>query len=269
MSFDLNARIERATKTRRGLTLIELIVVLVILIGLGGLLVPAITNALTRTHVSTCAQNFSEITQALLRHDALNGGFGSQWDTGAVGATGGQHINDAEATLATSPVTVDDVNALNAAGILSVVPFATGVTEATATFGEDRYDAVFPLVNGGTPAAPTAPAVNLVALTADQAEDLGLEVGRHFWLGLGTNWTGLRDQAFESPVHFGDTPGRLPNQVYSRFGAVFTVGVGPAATLTPLERARFRGVTYTLNGEEFEVSDEHIGIYWNEVNTQN
>ena len=67
MFFDVNARISRAKKTRNGLTLIELIVVLVILVGLGGLLVPTISNALSRTHVATCATTYPEVHQMMQR----------------------------------------------------------------------------------------------------------------------------------------------------------------------------------------------------------
>ncbi|MCG8508329.1 MAG: hypothetical protein MI741_03790, partial [Rhodospirillales bacterium] len=78
-------------------------------------------------------------------------------------------------------------------------------------------------------------------------------------------WSLLGTLTPEPPVHFGDTEGALPNQVYSRFGAIFLIeddgvaGNGGAS-------ARFTRVSYNIEGEDgFETADNHIGIHWNEV----
>ncbi|MEZ6106265.1 MAG: prepilin-type N-terminal cleavage/methylation domain-containing protein [Pirellulaceae bacterium] len=47
----------RYNAARRGLTLIELVVVLLILVGLAGVVIPAVTNMVGRTHTSSGAAN--------------------------------------------------------------------------------------------------------------------------------------------------------------------------------------------------------------------
>jgi prepilin-type N-terminal cleavage/methylation domain-containing protein len=237
---------------RRGLTLIELIVVLIILVGLGGLLVPVIGNALTRTHVATCSANFPEITQALMRMDALRGNFGDGWDSCTDGTLA---VNGPGYTVV--PLAAGEELALAEAGITQVFDHPD-VTARTVDFNvtfNPEYRPARPLIVGE----------ELMTMTPEQAAALSLPPGKHVVLGIGPNWTGLRDVAFEMPVHFGDTPGFLPHQVYSRFKAIFQV----ADAAGPLPRAQFRGVTIALNGESYETADFHAAVYWTEVNQQN
>jgi prepilin-type N-terminal cleavage/methylation domain-containing protein len=65
---------------RRGLTLIELVVVLTILIALAGLLVPMLPSMLTRAHTSSCSTNMGETTKAINLYQALYSGYPSTWD---------------------------------------------------------------------------------------------------------------------------------------------------------------------------------------------
>ncbi|MEM6470306.1 MAG: prepilin-type N-terminal cleavage/methylation domain-containing protein [Planctomycetota bacterium] len=255
MSFDLNVRSFRTKQGRRGLTLIELIVVLVILIGLGGLLVPVITNALTRTHVSTCAQNFSEISTAIMRLEVLRGDFGNFWDTGIESGT----TNSVNAGMNVVALTDPEAAALAEAGITNVVDHqATGART-------DDYNITFNPEYVPRAAALSA-ADSLITLDADAILDLNLDAGaKYVWLGIGPRWTGTRDVTFEPPVHFGDDPENLPNNTYSRFGSIFQV---TDITGAALPKAQFRGVSYSFGDNEYEVSDEHIGIYWIEVNGQ-
>ena len=65
------------------------------------------------------------------------------------------------------------------------------------------------------------------------------------------------------PTHFGDTPGFLPHQKYSRFGAIFQVA---DTTGAPLRVAEFKGVSYSLDGQNYETAENHIAVYWQDVN---
>jgi prepilin-type N-terminal cleavage/methylation domain-containing protein len=239
---------------RRGLTLIELIVVLIILVGLGGLLVPVIGNALTRTHVATCSANFPEITQALMRMDALRGNFGNNWDSGM--ESGGGALNGIGYT--TEALVAGEELALAAAGITQVFDHtASPSADYNVTFNPEYV-----------PARALAVGQELITMTDDQARAVFLPVvnnEKYVVLGIGPNWTGLRDVAFEMPVHFGDTPGTLPHEVYSRFQGIFQVA---DAAGNPLPRAQFKGVTIALNGESYETADFHSAVYWTEVNGQ-
>ncbi|MEL6105971.1 MAG: prepilin-type N-terminal cleavage/methylation domain-containing protein [Planctomycetota bacterium] len=248
MSFDTKARIARAKSTRRGLTLIELIVVLVILVGLGGLLVPTISNALSRTHVSTCATTFPEVHQmmqrVLIETFDLGDSFDSAIDTGAAGAgVNGQSVLTLNA---------DDVAALAAAGITNVVDHDATAADFNITFNI-----------GATPRA-LAVGGELITLTPAQAAQIYLPsaaTDRYVWLGIGRSWTRLGDLAPEPPTHFGDTNGVLPDQAYSRFGIILQV----ADVDGPFEVAEFKRVSYSLDGTNFETGDNHIEVYWEDV----
>ena len=66
---------------RRGLTLIELVVVMTILIALGGLLIPMFASMLTRGHTSTCATNIGEVAKAVQQYQLLYGSYPTDLDS--------------------------------------------------------------------------------------------------------------------------------------------------------------------------------------------
>ena len=70
----------RKMKNRKGLTLIELVVVMTILIALAGLLIPTFSAMLTRGHTSTCSTNIGEVCKALQQYQQLYGGYPSNMD---------------------------------------------------------------------------------------------------------------------------------------------------------------------------------------------
>lgn len=265
MSFDLKSRIARAKQARTGLTLIELIVVLVILVGLGGLLVPTINNALTRTHVSTCAVSFPEVHQMMQRVQVEFGSFGTNYDSGIY--TGGsdpvnnsattnaatQSTGDGSGLLQVVDLTSDEAVALAAVGILGVVDHNDSAADFNVTF---NIGATPRALSGGGPA---------ITLTDDQAAQIFLPFAgaeKYVWFGIGRNWSLLSELAPEPPVHFGDAFGALPDQVHSRFGIIMQVA---DAAGNPLERAEFKRVSYCIDGDNFETGDNHIENYYKEV----
>ncbi|MEM8885815.1 MAG: prepilin-type N-terminal cleavage/methylation domain-containing protein [Planctomycetota bacterium] len=257
---------------RRGLTLIELVVVLTILVALGSLLVPIIGNALTRSHVATCATNIPEISKALIFAQATSGDFGDGWTTGVFGA-GADAPNPVNAvvglantdgdpttvvTLAAAVLTADEAAALNDLGINNV--FNHG--DPTLV---DGYDVTF---NNGLTGVPLDDTVPIITLTIEQVDGLSLPAAganqKYVWLGIDKSWTQIGTITPEPPVHFGDTPGAYPNEVYSRFGAIFLLEDDPA--ITGDGAASFQMVSYNLTGDDaFETADNHIAIHWDEV----
>ncbi len=236
---------------RAGLTLIELLVVLVILTGIGGLLIPTINNALSRTHVATCAANFPEVHQMFQRVQLEFGQFGSGFDSGIETGSPTASVNGYEI----QPLTAGEATALANVGILGVVDHDPAAPEYNVTFNIGATPRT--LEEGG----------QLITLTPAQAEDIFLPIAngeKYVWLGIGRNWSHLGNLAPEPPVHFGDTVGQLPNDVHSRFGGVFLVSTQNGAA--PLARARFARVTLGLDGERFETADEHLEVYWEELN---
>ncbi|MEM9826759.1 MAG: type II secretion system protein [Planctomycetota bacterium] len=257
MKFDLAARISRAKQGRRGLTLIELIVVLVILVGLGGLLVPTISNALSRTHVATCATTFPEVHQMIQRRLAETFDIGSGFDT-AVDTTGAA-VNSSGGTLTIRTLDADEVAALQAIGITEVFDSDPSAAGYNPTFS----------INPTLDTVSTT--TDVIQLTDAQATSIFLPTDNgqvYIWLGIGRNWTGLSELAPEPPTHFGDTNGVLPDQAYSRFGIVLQLGeLNSAATpvFEAFEQAEYKRVSYSLDGDAFETGDNHIEVYWEDV----
>ncbi|MEM9301697.1 MAG: type II secretion system protein [Pseudomonadota bacterium] len=261
----------RNLKRQAGLTLIELVVVLTILVAVGGILVPVIGNALTRSHVATCASNFSEVSKMLISANATLGQFGDNWTTGVfgAGAGAGEPVNNSAAntagggggagTLTVGNLTADQVLGLNDLGIVNVCSHGDPASVA-------EYDVTF---NSGVVSTCAAldETTDVIVLSAAEAADIYLQPPgpneQYVWLGIDEPWTLLGTLTPEPPAHFGDTEGALPNQSYSRFGGVFLVsdgGPGPEDG-----SAEFKRVSYNLDGELFETADNHIGIQWNEV----
>lgn len=262
----MNSKRIQNRRRQQGLTLIELVVVLTILVALGGLLVPVIGNALTRSHVATCASNIPEIYKMLVTAEATRGEFGDGWTTGvfSAGAGDGQPVNNSAAntlgggggagTLAVGTLTTGEIAALAELGIVNV--FNHG--DPTAP----DYDVTF---NAGLTTEALGTTTEVIVLTAPQAEEIYLQAGgseKYIWLGIDKPWTFLGEVTQEPPVHFGDADGAFPNQAYSRFGAIFQVADAAGDALPVAEMKR---VTYSLDGSAFETGDNHIGIHWNEV----
>ncbi|MEO0508374.1 MAG: type II secretion system protein [Verrucomicrobiota bacterium] len=258
----------RRLSKKAGLTLIELLVVLVILIATGSLLVPTIKDALTRSHVSTCATTFPEVHQMMQRVQLEFGEFGDVFDSGI--HTGGDvPVNDANATFTTegagelsvSDLSVDEVAALAAVGITTVVDHDSAATDFNVTF------------NIGATSRALSGDSTVITLTDDQADAIFLPNGgggasvpttseKYVWFGIGRDWTLLGDLTPEPPVHFGDTAGVLPDEVHSRFGIIVQVADESG---DPLERAEFKRTSYCIDGDGFETGDNHIEVYWTEV----
>lgn len=247
---------------RRGLTLIELVVVLTVLVSLGSLLVPIVGNALTRSHVATCAQNIPAINRMLSTAIVTTGSYGDGWSTGvfdsAATTVGDAAVNDVDGAVVagggTSTLVVDQLTTAEA-GVLADVGITQLFDHGDPAVVTD-YDVTF---NNGLTANASVDGAHVIVLTPAQYGGLSLAApeGRYIWLGIDKSWTGIGTLCPEPPVHFGDTPGAYPNECYSRFGAVFDVSS---------EAAVFKTVTYNLDGSDaFETADNHIAIHWNEV----
>jgi len=213
---------------RRAFTLIELIVVLTILIGLAGVLIPTVTNMVGRTNRSTSAINISEIAGAVQRYEAIYINYPDNLDslmTDLVGTDLNTLNPNLPLVTADVTLTADTLDTLNEAGIINVGVHAVD-------------DTTFML--------PTSTALTnttvLKGLTAAQQVALGLEttgtLGKYIVLGIGTLSDLTGTITVDAPVHFPRDANTNPDEVYSRFLAIFQITDGTDA----LVRARFTGV---------------------------
>jgi type II secretory pathway pseudopilin PulG len=245
-------------RARRGLTLMELIVVLVILIGLAGILIPLFPSLIGRTHTSAGATNDSEVTKAIQVHEATYFQYPDQFDS---------LISDGGATLftklpndGTNPVgnelvpttlTADHVTTLTSAGLANVWDQVN--TTADPTF--NPYPAAMrPLAAGGT----------LAALSPAAAARFNLPAGEtYFVVGIGRRCTMVGRSLTDPPVHFADDQANTPEKVYGRKCVLFVVTKN--AGTAPRERAKFVG-SVSLHPDGVVTADDHLREYYGIVN---
>lgn len=216
---------------RKAFTLIELIVVLTILVGLAGVLIPAVTSMVIRTNRSTSAANVSEIAGAVQRYEAIYQEYPNDMDSLVTDLTAGTALNTLNSALTTLFPTValsaDTLATLNNAGITNVGVHAVDDT---------TFD------------APTSTALaatsTLLGLSTGHQQTLGLEsaataaAGKYVVFGIGGRCEMNGRTMVDAPVHFPRDAATNPELQYSRFVAVFQVTDGTDA----LTRAKFVGV---------------------------
>jgi type II secretory pathway pseudopilin PulG len=95
-----------ARRRRGGFTLIELVVVLLVLIGLAGIVVPMLPNMITRTHSSANASTIQETAKALQLFENLNLSHPDGWDS-LIDANGNTLRDDRFTVVQLSPPPVD------------------------------------------------------------------------------------------------------------------------------------------------------------------
>lgn len=250
------------SRRRRGLTLIELVVVLVILTALGAILVPIVGSAITRSHLATCLTNFPEVTRMLNQASNLQGSYGNNW-TNPVG------VLVADGTQFTPTVlSADEIAALGDLGLETFTTPDPATADYNVTFNNG--------VESQTPSGLAGEQV--VVLTAAAAEGLFLPTPaanqKYVWFAIDKSWSLLGTVTPEPPVHFGDAPGALPDEVYSRFGAVFLITEDDAGAADNADAsASFKRVTLYIGnaagtGGAFETADAHSAVYWQEIDTQ-
>jgi prepilin-type N-terminal cleavage/methylation domain-containing protein len=226
--------------TRHGLTLIELVVVMVILVALAGLLVPTFSAMLTRSHTSTCSTNIGELNKAIQEYQQLYGRYPNNMDSLTDGTTlitylaggsllpasaGGPGTNQAGGQITHITLTDADVAALGNAGLATVQRMAT--TPHDPTF--DYYPSASPATDQATIATgtvlagidPTATS-NTADVTLCQKLNLPL-TGRYVVLGIGPRCDMIGKTIATAPVHYGDTVPLNPEYGYQRLVGVFKI----------------------------------------------
>jgi Tfp pilus assembly protein PilE len=251
-----------------GLTLLELVVVLTILVALGGIVVNMVPNMLGRSHYAACATNIPELGKSIEEFQALRGSYPDRYDS----------LRDSSGTLVTylpsmmtntfatnglvsSPtLTASDVAALSAAGIKTVVP----MIEKPSPLG-DWSASIWPYSSSRN-TAPTAVPVttsNLNQLNNTLAATvLGQDADpdcRYVIFGIGSQCTLVGVTSHEAPTAFVANMSQSINDMYYRYGAVYKVA---DSTGTSLTRAKFVGVVM-LSAMGIKNAEQHVSAWYN------
>ena len=269
------------TAVRRGLTLLELVIVMTILVAIAGIAVTMFPRLLTRAHIATCASNIPELVRAIQMYEAVAmDGYPDRMDTLCVGNALATYLpGQGESILPgiyTDALDAGEAAALNAAGILDVTVMTDGELDVEGwhpTFWPYASDVGFAPVAGGLRVAFIEPAeAKRLGLSLEDTSGPPRTGDRFVIFGLGAPCRMFGRTMSEAPIHFSD--GRLgnPNERYMRFVAVYQVSEetwhqgSQSNQYTALARARLRGVV-AMHPTGLEGLTDHVGDYWSEVNS--
>jgi len=252
------------TRNRRGLTLLELVVVMLILVALAGILVPMLPGMLGRAHTSTGATNMDEINKLFLTHYAMEQGYPTGLDN--LVNDGDDQVFDylpgkLQAGLFTSrTLTTEEAASLIAAGVTYVYNLDKNTESPTFEPYADPTTRE-PVVQGlAVVQADTAAVTD--ALNTGMVPNPN-EVYVVFGLGKASPVTGAKGLMLEAPVHFAEDGESTPDKVYGRFGVVFQLtdedgNVLPAAKYAGAVGFHERGIVGPETPlEEFYAGHEH------------
>jgi len=256
------------TARRTGLTLLELIVVLTILLAITGLVVPMLPNFVHRANIASCTTNISELDKLVQTYQNLYSTFPDRLDTLASSdsALVGYVLPGSQpsASIVAGTLTTDDAHALTEKGINNV---QTLIAQPTGSVG-DWSPTMWPYSATKTatmPAAtPVAAGTPVGVLTAIGARYVGLPEGdnyRYLIFGLGPACTLYRNLATEPAYHFADTPTEDPSRWYMCFAVIFMTQRDRDGAAEPLGEAKFMG-TVAFHDFGLATAGAHTKEWW-------
>jgi len=236
----------KSIRNHRGLTLLELVVVMVILIALAGLLVPLLPQMLGKAHSATHSTNIGELNKVWEMYHVTNRGYPTDLDslvvdggttvysklpqptTSPYSATTVSDLATAIGTATSATVSAADVmERLSEAGITSVLAMNASATSATFDPYVYATGSTTPTV---TSIASTTPLCQINATEVNTKLN-GNASGVYVVFGVGGRCSAVgRGGMTSAPVHFSDESGENANPAnqYHRYGVVFNVAVDPA-----------------------------------------
>jgi Tfp pilus assembly protein PilE len=232
-------------RARRGLTHLELVVVLAILVAIGGILVPLLPNFVHRSNIASCVVNIPEIDKMVQTYHNLYAAYPDRLDN-LVEPTSGDPLSyvalgtveDYGICYETHSLTAGEAAALEESGVTTLM----NLIEDPGTDGD--WNPTFWPYSDDLTDDPTSTAVadgtNVLKLTPEGAELMGLpgsDTSTYVVFGLNVPCTMFRKLAAEPAYHFADTPAEDPATYYMAFGVVFQVGNADGA----LGEAVYRG----------------------------
>jgi prepilin-type N-terminal cleavage/methylation domain-containing protein len=255
---------------RRGLTLMELVVVMTVLAALSAILIPMFPNLLRRAHKVTDATQSSEVAKAIQLYQGLYISYPGEWDlmTLATGTTAPTYLptdggNVYGAAAVIGNLTSDEVEALGRVGITKGHHFA-------ATPGHPTMNPYAAIVTAPATLSATTPVFIIDPATtsgevANEIKNIYLRdpTARFVLFGVGARSEMVGKVMQNAPTSVPQNKEFTPSTLYSRVGAIFQVagvGITPGTTNTT-KRARFVG-TCALEDDELESTEKDLVGYY-------
>ncbi len=235
---------------QRGLTLIELVVVLAILVALVGLVVSLFPGLVARASRSTTASSIQDVARAVQINYTTTLSYGSGFDS--LLNVGGTALYNGLTTassnqLARITLSANDATALNAAGISSIYHMTqTTGANPDATFNVTQVSP--PIAVAGTAPVAVIDATQTALLQSIRGpySPRGTAVYPVFGLNKYSSLIGPTGVMQDAPVRAGSLANENPASSYQRYGLVFMVDDSPTGTG---RTARFLGaVAFTAGG---------------------
>jgi prepilin-type N-terminal cleavage/methylation domain-containing protein len=265
----------KPSRSRQGLTLLELVIVLTIIVAIAGVAVAMFPRLLTRAHVASCSANIPELLKAIQMYEAVSlDGYPDRVDTLVVNNALAPYLPNL-ADITVGNLQEDEVASLHEAGILEVT---TMIAEPNPR--GDWHPSFWPYASGDPGIRELDESMSVALLDPNAAQRLGLaSVGdeRYVVFGLGSPCKMFGRTMNESPVHFSDAMNGNPNTSYMRFVAIYQVGGltvdntdpdNPVETYETLPRARLRAVA-AIHPGGLEGLAGHVVEYWEQVESDN
>jgi prepilin-type N-terminal cleavage/methylation domain-containing protein len=242
----------RRRARQAGLTLIELLIVLLIVVAVAGIVVPLFPGMQRRAHASTTAANITETHKAIQLYAAMNMSQPNDWDSLISDAGTGQTLRTDRFTiipdLSVAGLPQRIRSALTAAGITRSHQLVDGIqgngrldghanrqgsTARINTFGNYYSGTEFSLTTNGSVVVLGSGLQEItrlrlpVPLNVDPLSPSGIEA--YVVFGIGNRISALGSTMLEPPVHFPGEGDLDPTQAYSRFVAVYAIPTSGAA----------------------------------------
>jgi len=237
-------------RKRRGLTLVELLVVLTIITAVASLIVPLLPDTSRMSSGSTGSGNMREVIKAVETHRSATGNYPNSWDS-LIDANG-----DILPTNAPGDLQVLDISTPASGSDEEIIANAlanAGISQAFqhTDFSDSAVNQTFAGVDG---AVDELAAGNVAVLTTAGELGLGLnasggEIVRYVAFGLGNNSTMIGRTMADAPVKF-LSRGDNPRSQYARWMVIFTVfddATLRLASVAGLDDGRLQTINFHLN----------------------
>ena len=244
-----------------GMTLIELTVVLLVLIGLAGLMIPYVSGFISRTHDSTGTNNLARLNNNIQRYQNQFMSLPDDMQSLVVASAGGVYPKLISTSLLTTTTYTDDnttaitsaeipLMSLAKSGISSFFDMNQTPTSATFDAVQSSVDVPKPKNTGGATSIELAIAslgsedgtinpnieTHIASAFGMQESEFNATCNDYVVVGLGQESQLIGRTMSDAPVHFAQNGDNGPNNKYNRYVAVFEVdkanGSTPAGTGT-------------------------------------
>lgn len=250
---------------RSGLTLIELVVVLAVLVALAGLIIgnfPGIIRKASRSSSATSVQDVSRAVQYMytttLKYPT---GFDSLLESPTALY---KKLPSAAGTAVGGQLTIATLSALEAAALISIgvtntlqhdPTVTTDVTWKSTTPGQTTHSFDDTLLKVATIGTNTA----FTVFKADLSNYDDVTKNRKFLVfgvGAGSSMVGPAGAMLEAPVHYGADASQNPKDFYQRYAVCFEIDSTGSSIV-----ARYIGAA-AIEGSGLTATDTNVKEYW-------